>query len=126
MNKIAMGVAVLAVSALGACATDGAKLDPASMLTRDEVIALVSNSNYTAGNNGGFISADGKLTATSSMSSSDGTWTVNAQGEYCNQWSNPRWSGACAPFYRKAGSQSMYLRQTPTGGNVEYTFSKAK
>lgn len=125
MKKLAMGIAVLAASALGACATDGQKLDAASMLTKDEVIALVSNSNYRAGDNTGFISADGKLSASNIRASSDGTWTVNAAGEYCNSWNNPQWTGSCGAFYRKAGASGVYLRPT-NQGVVEYTITKKK
>lgn len=92
-------------------------------LTKDEVVALVSDSTYqTSTGNQGVINADGTVSASSPRSSSEGTWKVTDDGEYCNSWSNSRWNGSCAAFERTEDA-NVFVRATPEG-SARYTFKK--
>ncbi|CAK0778674.1 exported hypothetical protein [Azospirillaceae bacterium] len=94
-------------------------------LSKQEVTSLISGTNYkTSTGNNGTIDADGSLSAQSSSGGrSNGTWSVEDNGDYCNNWDNPRWSGSCAPFYKIDEKPNVYLRDTPSG-QAEYTFTK--
>lgn len=117
--KIALSaVAIVALSAFGT-ASAGDKL------TADEVKNLFSDPvvYQTSTGNSGNIFPNGKLSAQSSRSSSDGTWQVTEEGLYCNQWDNSRWTGECGAF-EKTEDPNIFVRTTPSNGNITYRFKK--
>lgn len=123
MKTLGLAVALLAMSAgLSACQTDNT---PRLKLTKAEAVDLISNSTYyTSTGNSGFYSADGKISASNTRSSSDGTWSVTDAGDVCVSWNNPSWSGGCGPIYR-VGTTDKYERTIPSGTS-QNTYEKKK
>ncbi|MBC7906529.1 MAG: hypothetical protein H7Y60_07255 [Rhodospirillaceae bacterium] len=122
MKKLLIGTVVCAISMFGA-ATAGEKL------TKEEVLALISDSNYSAKNpvrgtvTNGAVSADGSLSATSSDGTSQsGTWKVMDNGEYCTDW-NGSWKSGCAPF-EKTEDPNVFTRGLGNSTPANFSFKK--
>lgn len=117
MKKIAMGVAVLAVSALGACALDGVKLNASDKLTKSELLSLVSASSayYTESSsvNGPVnakITPDLKIDARDNLNGSTGSLAVDDAGRLCFKFDSGTWTSGCYGIY-KTTEPNVHFRE---------------
>lgn len=94
----------------------------ASVLSKTEVLQLVSGKTYKSDRGSGpigtiSVSADGKLFGETSQASSMGEWEVKEDGTLCFHWDNTNWARGCG-VVKRTEKPNVYKR---SAGGTAYT-----
>lgn len=107
-----------------ACATDGEKIDPANLLTRDDLQKLISSSgsyySTTPSANGPVsakIAPDLSIEARDNLNGSSGQLSVDNDGRLCFKFNSHTWTSGCYEIYRTK-QQDVFVRKGK--GNISF------